>query len=168
MFRGSLCVLGLACLLAVAGCAQDGTVNVTWDFLGTEPAASGCGQHGVDSMLLTGVDSGGDGLRQVFLCTPGQASASVKPGNWSVALAMLNYQGTLMEPPATDAYGNPTPDTTGMVQVSESVPGEVLIHLTPVPACRDGVDNDRDGRVDLDDPDCQNNPDGASEGSYDQ
>jgi len=168
MFRGWVCALGLASLLWGAGCSQDGTVNVTWDFLGTEPAASGCGQHGVDSVLLTGSDTGSDSLRQVVLCTPGQASASVKPGTWSVALAMLNFQGTLMEPAATDAAGNPTPDTTGMAQVSESAPGEVLIHLTPVPACRDGVDNDNDGRVDLDDPDCQNDPDGTSEGRYDQ
>ena len=28
------------------------------------------------------------------------------------------------------------------------------VTLEARPACRDGIDNDRDGRVDLDDPDC--------------
>ena len=34
---------------------------------------------------------------------------------------------------------------------------------SPRAACSDGVDNDRDGRVDLDDPDCQNDPRGTTE-----
>ncbi len=152
MFRGWVCALGLASLLAAVGCSQEGTVNVTWNFLGTEPASSGCGQHGVDSILIQGTDTTGDGLRQVVLCTPGQASASVKPGTWSMSVAMLNFQASTM-----------APDSTGTAQVSDSVPGAVEIQLTPVPACRDGVDNNGNGRVDLDDPGCQNDPDGASE-----
>jgi hypothetical protein len=35
--------------------------------------------------------------------------------------------------------------------------------LVPRPACSDTVDNDLDGRIDLADPDCQNNPEGSSE-----
>lgn len=161
MFRGWACALGLACL-AVGGCKQEASLNVTWDFLGTTPASSGCGQHGVDSILLTGTDNNGGALRQVVLCTPGQTTASLDAGNWTVALAMLDYQGTPMEP-SPDAYGNPPPAPQGTAQVTNEVPGAVLIHLTPVPACRDHVDNDGDGRVDLDDPDCQNDPDGVSE-----
>jgi len=34
-----------------------------------------------------------------------------------------------------------------------------VVTLIPQPQCRDGVDNDLDGRVDLDDPDCAGNPD---------
>jgi hypothetical protein len=33
--------------------------------------------------------------------------------------------------------------------------------LTPLPACADGIDNDCDGRVDLDDPSCQDDPRGS-------
>jgi hypothetical protein len=162
MFRGWVRALGFASALAAGGCAQEASLNVTWDFQGTEPASSGCGQHGVDSVLLTGTNNNGAALRQVVLCTPGQTTASLDQGSWSVALAMLDFQGTLMEP-SVDASGNSPPDPIGTAQVSNQLPGAVLIHLTPVPACRDGVDNDGDGRVDLDDPDCQNNPDGVSE-----
>jgi hypothetical protein len=37
--------------------------------------------------------------------------------------------------------------------------------LASRPACSDGVDNDTDGRIDLDDPDCGNNPFGTTEES---
>jgi hypothetical protein len=174
MFRVWVRVLGLASLLAAGGCAKDGTLNVSWDFLGTEPASSGCGQHGVDSILLTGIDTSGDSLYQVALCVPGQTTASVKPGSWTVALQMRNFQEKPEELPdagppdaGTGPDGGapppPPPPPTGMAQVSTDVPGSVLIHLTPLPACQDGVDNDGDGRVDLDDPDCHNDRDGTSE-----
>ena len=163
MFRGWVCALGLASMLVGGGCAQEASLNVTWDFQGTAPASSGCGQHGVDSILLTGTDNNGDTLRQVVLCPPGRATVNAKSGNWSVAVAMLDFQGALMEPQPYDANGNPTPPATGTAQVTADVPGAVLIHLTPVPTCRDGVDNNGDGRVDLDDPVCQNDPNAASE-----
>jgi len=35
--------------------------------------------------------------------------------------------------------------------------------LTPRPVCMDGVDNDRDGRVDLDDMTCAIDPNAATE-----
>ena len=149
MLRGWARVLWLASAVVVAGCGQDGTLNVSWDFLGTEPASSGCGQHGVDSILMTGTDNSGDGLRQVVLCPPGQATAPVKPGTWSVALALLDSEGTPMEPTGDSA------SPTGTAQVSADVPGSVLIHLTPVSTCSDGVDNDGNGRVDSADPKCQ-------------
>ncbi|HXJ20099.1 MAG TPA: hypothetical protein VMT03_07690 [Polyangia bacterium] len=157
MLRGWVRALGLASLLAVVGCTQDASLHIAWDFQGTEPASSGCGKHGVDSVLLTGAADNGDGLRQVVLCTPGQATVSVKPGNWMVAVAMLGPEGQTMEP------SGDTPDPTGTAAVTVDTPGSVLIHLTPVQACNDGVDNDGDGRVDLDDPDCHGNPDGGSE-----
>jgi hypothetical protein len=156
MFRGWVRALGLASSLAVVGCSSEGSLNVTWDFQGTEPASSGCGKHGVDSILLTGTDNNGDGLRQVVLCTPGQATVSVKPGTWQVAVAMLSAQGVTMEP------SGDTPSPTGTAQVTTDTPGSVLVHLTPVQECNDGVDNDGDGRVDLRDPDCAG-PDGGSE-----
>jgi hypothetical protein len=35
--------------------------------------------------------------------------------------------------------------------------------LTPRPECSDGVDNDGDGRVDVDDPDCMGDPNRTAE-----
>jgi hypothetical protein len=157
MLRGWVRALGLASTLALAGCTQDASLYVAWDFQGTEPAASGCGKHGVDSILLTGASDKGDGLRQVVLCTPGHATVTVQPGTWMVAAAMLGPQGQTLEPSGV------TPDPTGTAVVTVDTPGSVLIHLTPVQACADGVDNDGDGRVDLSDPDCNGSPDGGSE-----
>ena len=37
------------------------------------------------------------------------------------------------------------------------------VTFRPLPACMDGVDNDGDGRVDLDDPDCADDPYGKHE-----
>jgi hypothetical protein len=149
MLPGWVRALGLMSALVTAGCAQDGSLNVFWSFGGTEPASSGCGRHGVDSVLVTGIDSAGDGLRQVALCTPGQTTVSVKPGSWSVAVAMLTFQGMTFDVPA-DA-----PAPSGMAQVSADVPGSVTVVLTPPPSCSDGVDNNGDGRVDAADPLCQ-------------
>jgi hypothetical protein len=156
MFRGWVCALGLALPLAVVGCTQNGTLNVTWDFLGTEPASSGCGQHGVDAILLSGTDNNGDGVSQTFLCPPGQASVSVKPGTWTVKLAMRRFDEMDIPPP-----GGTIP--IGVAAVTASTPGSIRIHLNPVPACSDMVDNNHNGRVDLADPGCHGQAGGASE-----
>jgi hypothetical protein len=37
------------------------------------------------------------------------------------------------------------------------------VELTPRPECKDRVDNDDDGRVDLDDLECAGDPNGAAE-----
>lgn len=151
MLGRSAFVLVLLGILSGAACKQDGLVEVTWDFQGTEPAASGCGQHGVDSVLIGGSEQGGDGVGLVALCTPGVRQMSVSPGTWSFQLSMLDFQGVPLTPADPDA-----PAPTATTVVTTDAPGTVNIHLYPPSACADGVDNDHDGRVDAADPDCVN------------
>jgi hypothetical protein len=159
MRRSSAWLLGsLAALAGAAGCGRSGTLHVSWDFLGTEPASSGCGQHGVDSVVIAGADTAGDGIRVVTACTPGFRDVTVAEGTWTATLAMLNAQGLTMTG-ADASYPSPT----GTATVSADAPGAVSVHLDPAPACNDGVDNDGDGRVDTDDPDCQGDPNGTAE-----
>jgi len=136
--------------LAVEGCKQDGTLHVSWAFVGNEPASSGCGRHGVDSVVITGIDTGGDGLFLQTSCPPGVRDVSVAPGTWTVQVGLARpYQGL-----GVDA-GSPPASPTVMAVVTTDTPGAVSVELTPPPACSDGVDNDGDGRVDQTDPDCQ-------------
>jgi hypothetical protein len=134
--------------LAGMGCSQDGAVDVTWTFVGNEPASSGCGQHGIDSVVVSGLDSGNNVVRLATLCTPGAARVEVAPGDWTIQVSIFDFQGHAANPEV--------PDPTQKVVVTTNAPAAVNVVLTPPPPCRDGVDNDGDGRVDTADPDCVN------------
>ena len=51
------------------------------------------------------------------------------------------------------------------VVIAEDAVTDVLpvVVLEARPQCDDGVDNDRDGRLDIDDPECAGDPMGATE-----
>ena len=93
-------------------------------------------------------------------CGLGFYDGSLGAGSWTLALVALDATGQAKEPAATglsarpDGYGEPGRDPGRRARRAD--PG---VTLTPLPQCRDGVDNDLDGRVDLDDPDCAGNPD---------
>ncbi len=162
--------LGLwaATLAASAGCNNDGAYRVTWSFLAdaapattaTQSAAVGCGQHGVDAIELGAADGAGDGDGVVVLCTVGEATRSVTAGTWTVQILALDVQGHLLQP---------TVDSTGLNQilpavvVSDGATSPLGVTMKPLPACRDGIDNNANGRVDLDDPGCNGDPNGTSE-----
>lgn len=146
MVRRSGFVLITLAALAGVGCGDDGVVDVSWSFQSNEPASSGCGQHGVDTIVISGLDTGGDLLRVGTPCTPGARRVEVAPGTWTIQVSMLNVQGAAANP-----YGT---DPTQTVTVSTDAPAAVAVQLTPPPSCADRVDNDGDGRVDNDDPDC--------------
>jgi hypothetical protein len=48
----------------------------------------------------------------------------------------------------------------GPQSIDKGTTATFAVVLTPLPTCADGVDNDCDGRVDLDDPSCQGDPRG--------
>lgn len=178
-------LLGACALLAVAGCHHDGSIQVSWVFDdgvgGQQSAADGCGQHGVDSVLISSFDTGSDSDQVQALCAPGVVTRSVPAGTWTVTVQALNPQGALIQadagpaPPAdgganppTDGGVNPTgflliQTQFGLVVTDDGPPVSVAVTFNPLPACMDGVDNDGDGRVDLDDPDCGLNPYGTHE-----
>ncbi len=146
----SLSAFLMLAALAGVGCKQEGTLRVTWAFAGNEPASSGCGRHGVDSIVISGADGAGDGLLTQTSCTPGVRDVTVAPGTWTVQVALfLPYQGV-----GVDAGPLP-PSATGMAVVTTDVPGAVSVELQAPAACSDHVDNDGDGRVDQADPGCQ-------------
>ena len=173
----------IACLaggLMVVGCADHGSYQVSWSFTGEPAAASaGCGAHGVDAIRVTGASTQGDGEDVVTLCVPIDPTQpgfrhSVPIGNWTFTIHQLDVRGRQIDvvqlddqgQPVLDANGYPTlvPDPT----VTATVAKDALVDLDPVvltprPECSDGIDNDGDYRIDLDDDTCAGNPYGATE-----
>ena len=146
-------VLCAAGAIAIGGCTHDGGFEVSWQFVDAagviQSAADGCGAHGVDAILLTGSSTGADSTSVIGLCTPGVLVHGVPAGVWTFDLHTLDTRGRAIH--AIDA-----PDgTTDALEIKQ---GETtmfpIVPITPLPECEDGIDNDRDGRVDGDDPDC--------------
>ena len=167
----ALLFCGLAALI-LEGCHQDGSLQVSWVFMdvtGPQSAADGCGQHGVDSVLITSGDTGTDVDQVQALCAPGVVTRAVPAGTWTVTVQALDPQGNLIHSPGdlSDAVNPPaiimSQQTSDLVVADDSPPVPVSFTFPTLPACMDGVDNDGDGRVDLDDPDCALNPNGTHE-----
>jgi hypothetical protein len=145
-----LCAAGA---IAIGGCTHDGGFEVSWQFVDAagviQSAADGCGAHGVDAILVTGSSTGADGTSVIGLCTSGVLVHGVPAGVWTFDLHTLDTRGRAIQP--IDA-----PDgTTAAMEIKQ---GETtrfpIVMITPRPECEDGIDNDQDGRVDGDDPDC--------------
>ncbi|HSS39841.1 MAG TPA: hypothetical protein VLT58_13835, partial [Polyangia bacterium] len=115
--------LWLLAPLAAASCSHDATLQVSWDFLGGEVPANGCGQHGVDSILIQGADTGGDSVRALAICTPGSHRLSVAEGTWTVSVTMLDFEA------ATIAADPSLPSPSGTSMVTLDAPGAVSVHL---------------------------------------
>ncbi len=130
----------------------------------TSPARSGCGLHGVDTIRVTGASTAGDGEDVITLCAPGVFTHEVPVGDWTFAFHQLDVRGRPITP--IDAQGQPVPDPTATGTVSTDTTSDLdpgTVELTARPECSDGIDNDRDGRVDLDDDDCMGDPNTAIE-----
>ena len=148
-------LLCLAGGLVAAGCTDYGSYSLEWKFAPEEPANTSCGLYGVDSLRLTGMSTEGDGEDVTTLCAPGSFAHSVPVGTWTFTVQQLDVRGHPIRP--KDAQDQPLPDPTATATVAADTDTPLdppLIVLTPRPACDDGVDNDLDGRVDLDDPEC--------------
>jgi hypothetical protein len=91
--------LGAAAVLAVAGCSQNGSYRLSWNFQAdgvTVSSAVGCGRYYVDSILVTGNDATGDAQQVRALCTPGSVTSTAPDGTWSFQLQMLDAEGVLI------------------------------------------------------------------------
>jgi hypothetical protein len=150
-----LCVAGVA--VALGACQDQGSYTVSWQFAGGEPAATGCGAHGVDSIRVLGTSTGGDTDNFAVLCTAGQVTHSVNVGSWTFAVRQVDVRGRGIDPVDPPTAAGDVVKDRNVVLTPDTV------ELTPRPACSDGVDNDNDGRVDLDDPDCMGDLNGPSE-----
>jgi len=158
----------LACLAGgflVAGCTDNGSYHVSWSFTDGKTAQAGCGAHGVDAIRVTGASTQGDGEDVVTLCALGEFTHGVPIGNWTFTIHQLDVRGRAIDVPQLDDQGQPVLDANGypILVPDPTAPATVAkdatvdldpIMLTPRPECSDGVDNDCDGRIDLDDPQC--------------
>jgi hypothetical protein len=150
--------LAAGLLGALPACSESGQYKVSWR-LEEEFSAASCGKHGVASIAFVELQGGAPVGGAVFPCSLGKATRAVAPGRYSVLLSGRDSRGLDKEPPGSMFLHS----TIGEVVVAEDGTadlGEVM--LAPQPECRDGVDNDCDGRVDLVDSACSS-PDVASE-----
>jgi hypothetical protein len=163
MWRSGLFLLCFVGGLPAVGCADHGSYSVTWTFVGGVAARSGCGLHGVDTIHVTGANTAGDGEDVVALCAQDQFSNSVPVGDWTFTFHQLDVRGRPIVP--VDGQGQVVPDPTATATVLKDKPLEspLPVEFTPRPECSDGIDNDGDGRVDLDDADCAGDPNTATE-----
>lgn len=166
MERSWLRMLCLAGGFLAVGCTNYGSYTVAWEFVGgnADSASADCGMHGVDSIRVIGTSSEGDGENVAAVCPAGQLTHSVPVGTWTFTVHQLDVRGRLID--MMDANDDPVAPMAGAVVKEDGDP--VLLDpspvvLTPRPVCADGVDNDRDGRVDADDPACVADPNSATE-----
>lgn len=151
-------------VMASAGCSSQGTYVLNLKF-GTVEGPSedvtpyGCGFHGVAAWYLT--ESGNDA--GVYPCGKSTITRSTKPGSYQIIVRALDTEGNdtsdlpyLIAPLLPGAW----PD----VKVEEGKTNTVAdpLYIEPLPQCADGVDNDCDGRVDLQDPACTRAPSSVS------
>jgi len=148
-----VCALGA---LAIAGCADHGSYTLPWVFMGGEVANIGCGLHGVDSIHVTGSNTAGDGETATALCTDGQLAHSIPVGTWTFTVHQVDVRGVEVDPVEP-------PMVTIDVPKDGNATVDPAVELTPRVECADGIDNDGDGRVDLDDPECAGDPSTALE-----
>ncbi|HEY2900937.1 MAG TPA: hypothetical protein VGL59_10205 [Polyangia bacterium] len=173
-------VAAFLALVGGFGCHSDGSYQMTWSFSagGAQASAEDCARSGVFSIRITGADTQGDGDEVETPCAPGQLTRGVPPGTWSFTVTALDgrgrYHGDQFPEPSADGDAEGGADG-GIIDYLQATAGPAtvvrdqtvaipVVMLTPGPTCADGIDNNGDGRVDLDDPTCLGNP-GGTEGA---
>src|SRR5262245_22819151 len=167
--------IAVAALTAI-GCQKTGGYTLTWYFGTAGDAPAACGAHGVDAIRVTGTSTEGDGEDVTAVCAAGGITHGVPIGTWTFMVHQLDVRGREIVVAQLDAYGKPVMDGDQVVLVPNpttyptNIGEDATVTFDPImlaarPACSDGVDNELepDGRVDLDDPDCKNDPFGATE-----
>lgn len=166
-----LCLLGAGASATLGGCNNNGSYRINWEF--TLPLPDGtsssfqpgdCGRVGVQGIAITATKSDNSQSLVSVPCGLGFYDGSLAAGSWTLGLVALDATGQDKEPADTGLLRGQT-DTASPVEIhaGQHAAPIPVVTLTPQPQCRDGVDNDLDGRVDLDDPDCAGNPDLPSE-----
>jgi hypothetical protein len=148
--------LALAAGALAAGCGPEGSYRLTWEFaVGDvrEPAATGCGAHGVDGIRITGGNTEGEGEDVVALCSRGEIVRGRPVGRWSLVVHQLDARGAQINVPDKSVEDV-------VIEEDALTDGLPVVVLDVRPECDDDVDNDRDGRVDIDDPECTADPAG--------
>ena len=121
-----------------------------------------CGLAGVSGIGIAATRSDAAQSTTAVPCALGFYDGSLDEGSWTLALVALDASGQPKEPPGSGLLRGQTASPVEIHTGEQAAPIPPIV-LPPLPQCRDGVDNDLDGRVDLDDPDCAGNPDGPAE-----
>jgi len=160
----------VVCLLAaglgadvLGGCSNSGSYTLQWRF--ADVFVSGdCGRVGVSGIQITAKKTDGSvGDQRAVPCALGFYDGSLDPGSWTFDLTGLDASGRPKDPTNAALFGQTAADSPVEIHTGEHAAPIPPVLLTPLPQCQDGVDNDLDGRVDLDDPDCAGNPDSPTE-----
>jgi hypothetical protein len=163
-----LLVLAVAAVVpGAAGCGESGRYKLAWTLVeadGPSSAPAACGRHGVSTIAITETNAGGDVSLFVAPCAWMSVNRKLGPGNYTLIVTGRDARGYDKEPPRDPMPVVPllraTLDNVGVEKDETTELGTV--DLVPQPECRDGVDNDCDGRVDILDPACPDG-DGPSE-----
>jgi hypothetical protein len=145
----------LTLLFVAASCGDSGSYELSWTVGCATGGEPGCAIHSVVQCSEVGIDAirvlataGSDQITTIFPCFSVDRGASGQGPGLPEGLASLAVSGT-----------NPGGAVlSGPVTVTVEIPADGLnpVHADlPRPrACNDGMDNDRDGVVDLADPGC--------------
>ncbi len=165
----------------LAGCADEPSFQLAWR-IATDPTLTDpsdapelisvqqCSEVGIEKVRLE-VRRPGDSpislprLTRYYACFPNPFDAAepidgptLGPGEYELELIGLRRNGSEWLCPGVDDEGNAVEvgcvRASGSVTVSEGALPELAFLLTAPIQCDDGVDNDRDGRVDGSDPAC--------------
>lgn len=151
----------------VTGCDNTGSYRLQWEFAptlasGDSSFASGdCGRVGVSGIQITATKSGSQAQR-VVPCALGFYDGHLDQGTWTLALVATDTAGQVKDPTMAFLSGTTAMDAVEIHTGEQAAPIPPVM-LSPLPQCQDGVDNDMDGRVDLDDPDCAGDSTGNTE-----
>lgn len=145
----------LAALVLAAGCGVSRSYEVHLA-VGCTPASADrcrvksvrtCSAAGIDAVEIAAIQDGARTIDRFPCFVPGEGAVArgpdLDPGPVTLEVAPLGPSGLRLGKPVTARAAIPD---EGFVRVYVSLPRP--------PACADGVDNDRDGRVDLADPGC--------------
>jgi hypothetical protein len=173
--RLSQSYLSLACCVGGAllgACGSDGSYQVRWAFspaaAPADPATAelnpgGCGKYGVSAIAIAAMRDDGHTDAAIVACAPGTTIRKVATGVWTLKLTALDAAGHVKDPDPDPTSALLHGATTVTVDEDQLTPAAAVVLLTPLPECRDGIDNDCDGRVDLDDPGCAGDRQGTAE-----
>jgi hypothetical protein len=152
-------------LLALTGCGQPPSFELSWQISETleDPppltAVKQCSDVGVFSVRVT-VRAGNEKVAIDEHPCASSIDSSVEgpplePGEYTIEVQGLRRSGEPWFDPEVDAEADPIAYSKQTLIVSDGALPSVNVVLLAPPECDDGIDNDRDGTVDGQDPGCQ-------------
>jgi len=146
-------------LLLAVGCANEGSYELSWT-VGGEPAAQACAPNGLD-FIVVDVVRGEEGRcvgdvadHAEYSCDEGTGRQSlIDPGTYNLCAVALSPAGVGLTPLVTAEYPDGYVVEPG-VKIRDGEASVVSIDFPAVPQCQNGLDDDGDWWIDLEDPDC--------------